>query len=232
MLGSRNGINDFGPIYAETDPSGFPVEPFNTFSNLIFLLIVIHLWRLTRLNFKSFPLSSSALPILLIGFIGGTVFHATRSHSIWLILDFIPIAVLVLLACIYFWRRLTGGIMIAILLAPLPIFVSRVIISFLDLPRHYIISLSYAGMALSILIPALLYVTRQRQSLMRLLILSFSCFFIAITFRFLDSDPFLLQFLPMGSHFLWHLFGGVSSWLMIYLIFTDERACLGSAPSI
>ena len=34
--------NDTGPIYKETIAGRFPVEPFNTYSNLIFLFIVIY----------------------------------------------------------------------------------------------------------------------------------------------------------------------------------------------
>ena len=33
---------DSGPVYTETLPGSFPVEPFNTFSNIIFLAIVIY----------------------------------------------------------------------------------------------------------------------------------------------------------------------------------------------
>ncbi|MCB9030662.1 MAG: hypothetical protein H6619_06380 [Deltaproteobacteria bacterium] len=62
--------NDFGPIYAETDMTQFPVEPFNTVSNVIFLLMILYFTYQTRLRYQSHPLLVTILPILSLGFIG------------------------------------------------------------------------------------------------------------------------------------------------------------------
>ena len=102
---TARAIGDFGPTYFETNLDRFPVEPFNTYSNLIFLFILLFFcWR-TRGDFRSFPASVLALPILCVGFVGGTLFHATRSYPLWLYMDFVPIALLVVLASLYFWNR-------------------------------------------------------------------------------------------------------------------------------
>ena len=89
---------DFGPIYAETDLTRFPVEPWNVASNLIFLIIIFLFARRTRLNYRRYPLVVLALPILAVGFTGGTIFHATRSNRLWLMMDYLPIMILCLLA--------------------------------------------------------------------------------------------------------------------------------------
>lgn len=68
MLENRDLIHDFGPLYAETDPSRFPVEPFNSVSNLIFLLVFIYYFRRTSLSFNQFPMTVSSLPILFVGY--------------------------------------------------------------------------------------------------------------------------------------------------------------------
>lgn len=38
-------IQDFGISYTETNLSQIPVEPFATYSNLLFFLIVLYWWR-------------------------------------------------------------------------------------------------------------------------------------------------------------------------------------------
>ena len=99
--------NDSGPIYKETLEGGFPVEPWNTASNLIFLFILIY-WSL-----KVYPMASRhlflawSLPVLLIGYIGGTMFHGTRSHEAWLLMDWVPIMVLCMAAVVHFIFKIT-----------------------------------------------------------------------------------------------------------------------------
>lgn len=48
--------NDQGPIYRETDMSRLLVEPWSTFSNLIFLAVFIYFAVKTRFSYKRFPL--------------------------------------------------------------------------------------------------------------------------------------------------------------------------------
>jgi hemolysin III len=111
-------VADFGPIYAETNLSRFPAEPWNTCSNVAFLTLLIYwAWR-TRLALRQYPLIVGSLPVLLVGFIGGSLYNATRASSLWLILDFVPIFILTLSAAIWFWYKLIGNRLLAVLLAP------------------------------------------------------------------------------------------------------------------
>ena len=43
--------NDNGPIYVETLMGRFPVEPWNTYSNLLFLALIVF-WFLQKLQIK------------------------------------------------------------------------------------------------------------------------------------------------------------------------------------
>ena len=224
MFERHENIHDFGPIYAETDPSHFPVEPYNSFSNLIFLAIVILYFRRTGLSFAKFPLTVSSLPILLTGFVGGTIYHATRSHSLWLFLDFIPIAVLVFCAAVYFWKRLTARLLLAIIIGPLLLMSLRLILSQFELSRSLVISLSYSARAITILLPAFVYAFRTHRGILPLLWGSLSFFAFAVIFRSLDSWPQVIALFPMGTHFLWHIFGGISTCLMMEAIYRDEQA--------
>ena len=208
---------DFGPIYVETDLSRFPVEPWNTASNLIFLVIVIVMARKTRLNWRVHPLLVGGLPILLIGFIGGTLFHATRSRSLWLVMDFVPIFVLSVAAALRLWRSISGNYVrasIALLLAALG---PRALAALLQLPFHYQISVGYSGLALAILLPAFWESRRRQWSGAPLLIATTVAFIGAVFFRSIDRAGVAL--LPMGTHFLWHILGGVSVWCLMEFLF-------------
>jgi hemolysin III len=87
--------SDYGPTYTETVPGlvagSFPVEPWKTWSNLIFVVLFVHIALRSRLDYRRYPLIVFSLPILAVGIVGGTVYHATRSHFMWLFLDFMPI---------------------------------------------------------------------------------------------------------------------------------------------
>ncbi len=215
------GPKDYGPLYKETDMSRFPVEPFNTFSNLIFLLLVIYWSWKTRLNTVKHPLTTVCMPILLLGFIGGTVFHATRSSSIWLQLDVMPILVLALSAGIFLWRMLVRKWVWTFLLTLGPwtiyFFISKYVIS---VPEKYAISIGYVVLASNILLPAVLFcVLRNRQAWLTLT-LCLASFAVAVTFRM--TDRLDIAFLPQGTHFLWHIFGGICSFFMIKYIYLAE----------
>ena len=209
---------DFGPIYAETVLGRFPVEPWNTFSNLIFLLIIlVYAWR-TRLCFSRFRFIVGALPILALGFVGGTLFHATRRHSIWLFMDFVPIFILAIMAATYFWSRLVRSRVLIILGGVGPTIIVRLIAWALDLPRHFSISLGYGALALTILIPAFLSARGRPMRELALLVGAFLAIGIGLAFR-VGDQTWGRELLPMGTHFLWHLFGGISVFLLIEYIF-------------
>ncbi len=93
--------NDAGPIYQETIEGRIPVEPFNTFSNLIFIIIIIYFLIKIKNNTKKHPFFLFVLPIIFISWIGGTMFHGTRIHNFWLFLDWLPIMFLCFSVIVY-----------------------------------------------------------------------------------------------------------------------------------
>ncbi len=216
--------NDPGPIYTETllstGNTSWPVEPWNTWSNLIFLAILIHISLRTRLNYKKYPLIVFSLPILAVGFFGGTMYHATRSHTVWLIMDFMPILILTSTAAIVFWKELVGSLPKAVFLFLSVAVSGRTLAWTLHAERTIKISLGYLAAALAILLPLFLLV-RKRPRTDRLLLAAITgTFGSAVAFRMFDRPiPGVphAPLLPMGTHFLWHLLGGVSVWLLMVL---------------
>jgi hypothetical protein len=218
---SRMYPNDFGPIYTETLPglaAGLlPVEPWNTWSNLVFVLLFVHIAFRTRLDYQRYPLIVISLPILAIGIIGGTIYHATRSHVVWLFMDFMPILILTSAAALAFWREVIGTWSRAVLFFLLVAVSGRALGFALATERSVQISLGYLSAALSILLPLAILVRRVKWRGLGLLCGIALTFSAAVACRMLDRAGTPSPF-PMGTHFLWHVFGGASVWMLMLLV--------------
>lgn len=213
---------DPGPIYFETNLSRFPVEPWSTLSNLVFLFIIIYWVKRTRLNVQRYPLIIVTLPLLLVGFVGGSLYHAFRDNPLWLYMDFVPILILALLGSYFFWRRLFDKPHLAVLAMSLMLILSVAVRRLV--PPVVFIPVGYAMSALMLLFPAVLWCRRCHWERWRDLLAAASFFIVAVFFRQLDSSA---DFLPMGTHFLWHLCGGAAVFsLMHYAAYYD-----GSYPT-
>ncbi len=213
--------NDSGPIYTETLPGiaagAFPVEPWNTWTNLVFVALLVHIAFRTRLDRRRYPLIVMSLPIVTVGIIGGTLYHATRSHPVWLFMDFVPIIIAVSAAGVAFWRKIMGSWLRAVGLFLL-VGLSGRLLGWVLVTEHAIqISFGYVSAALSILIPLLVIVRRAKWEGFGLLCGIILAFITAITCRMLDRPGFVSP-LPMGTHFLWHIFGGIAVWALMLLI--------------
>lgn len=216
--------NDFGPIYLETNFNHFPVEPWNTFSNLVFLAVFLYwAWR-TRLSYQRFPLLAVGLPILFIGYVGGTIYHATRSHQIWLVMDFMPIGILCLLLSYWYWLKLLGNHWKVLAYAIAPFFFIRAAMVTVSLEKNMAISLGYLMLAVFLLLPLLIYTARNRPAGRINLVYSVIAFLCALSFRVVDFyDPELVRtYLPMGTHWLWHCFGGIATYFVVRFIYADS----------
>jgi len=225
-LEHMNKINDFGPIYTETDLSSFPVEPFNTFSNLFFLVVVVY-WFLqiknTNMPERLSKYLKFSLPVLFVGYVGGTVYHATRSHDIWLLLDFLPILILVLITSYFCWRRLKMSFPVVI----------GCLIGLVGLPRLYVysfaesaevnISFSYLILSLAVTLPIFIYEFKTGRKTLGAFLLALGTVMVALGFRVLDSSDFIVSNFPMGTHFLWHSFGALGCHFLISYLRKSEH---------
>ncbi len=198
------------------------IEPWNAVSNLIFLFIVVRMTLCTRLSLHQHPLVVLALPFLFLGWIGGTLYHATRSHSAWLIMDFAPIILLTTAAAVELWRRLTGSWLFGFILFLVTSASGRLLAGLTGLERSVVISFGYASTALALLVPLILVVRRENWHGLRLFLGVVTSFAVALACRLLDR-PGLEPLIPMGTHFLWHLFGGVSVWCLMELVVTLDK---------
>ena len=100
---------DGGPIYAETNLSHLIVEPYNAISAILFLVVVVYWWSKLRGKYEQHTFLSYVIPILGIGGVGGTLYHAFRYTSIFHYMDWLPILFLCMAGSFYFCYKFFEG---------------------------------------------------------------------------------------------------------------------------
>jgi hypothetical protein len=240
---TRDRLPDRGPRYTETpaDPyapdAPFIAEPWNAVTASFFIWIVFAwLWRL-RGRYGQYPFLMCCMPILLAGGIGGTLYHALRTHSLYFYLDVIPIFVLVVAGGVFLavhlwgrrgWWYIVGGFaayfgftaFFFFVIAPLP-WVARLTSD----PRGLSINVSYAALACVVLMPLFWTLIRTRFRHGGWVVAGVVSFVIAWIFRLVDRD--IGPYLAMGSHWLWHTFGAITTVLIVeyfYLVEGEQGA--------
>lgn len=231
---TRGRLPDGGPRYTETPPDPYgpnapPVaEPWNAVTASFFILIVAGwVWRL-RGRYKDYPFLMSCLPILLVGGVGGTLYHALRTSRVYFLLDVIPISVLGLAGAVFLAIRLSKRWAWAYVAGAVVVYLGFNGIMFRVMPQRNIqwaVNLSYASLALLILTPMAVVLVRTRFRHGKWVIVALLSFVIAWFFRLVDWE--MGAYLPMGSHWLWHAFGALTTAFVIeffYRVEGDPRA--------
>ena len=222
-----DGTPLYGPWYQETDFDRVIVEPWNTASAALFILLpVVWLWRL-RGQYRRHRFIVWCLPILAVGGVGGTIYHAFRGRAIWLLLDFMPIVILALAASVYAWSKLLRRWWLGLLSVPAVVLVRLFLFAWLrasGLPFSTGINAGYSFLALVLLLPFALLMWKRRFRDAWVLGAAVAAFAAAVTCRALDNGANgLNHVLPMGSHFLWHLFGVVAAFFAIEYLYRLDR---------
>lgn len=223
---------DGGPIYLETPNDlanfdGIVAEPWNTASAALFVVIpMIWTWVL-RGRYRQRPFLSSCLPILFAGALGGVLFHGTRRSVTFRYLDFMTIYFLGAAMSIWLWIRL--GPRLRHLLGMMAVVGVIQATAHLGLPMHWSINISYALLALIVLVPIALALIRTRFRHGGWVSTALVCFAIAWICR--ATDDTRPPLLPMGTHWLWHAFGAVTTAAMSVFIYRIEGMSM-SLPAI
>jgi hypothetical protein len=235
LVGAQpNRLPDRGPRYAETPTDPYApdapliAEPYNAATAALFVVIVAYWLVRLRGRYRRFPFLVSCLPVLLVGGIGGTLYHAFRTRQTYFFLDVLPISFLGLAGALYLTFRLgrwhgwvrvgayaVGAILSYVLVNGL-IFRTLRFEQFPNLP----VNLSYASLALVVLIPlfGVLIYTKFRWA--GLVWAGLACFAIGFFCRLVDRTPY--GDLPMGTHWLWHLFGAACTQFLIAYFYRLE----------
>jgi hypothetical protein len=210
-------LADGGPIYCETDLTHTIVEPLNAFSAFLFLLIVFYWFRKIRHDLKGYAFLAISLFVLLVGGVGGTLYHAFRFHQIFLLMDYLPILILAFSAGIYFFVKIMPkGRWWAVLgIFLLFLIVQRGIYEIF--PPGVGINLSYGVLAVFVLLPIIVFSARTSFLKFRYILFAAVAFGIALFFRV--ADMWQHRAIDICTHWLWHVFGSIASHLVIGYVY-------------
>lgn len=175
---------------------------------------------------KQHPYLSVNSWILLIGSIGGAIYHAFRMHAFFIYMDWVPIFVLCASASVYFWIKALDkwqyGVAVLIIFFGIEAIIRNVMLG----GKPYLaINLNYATLALMIVIPVFMLLFKTAWKNVWLIILAVSCFIIALFFRIADGWGYLAS----GTHFLWHIFGALATSLMLLYVYRLNTAPINKA---
>jgi len=230
----HDNLRDGGPVYTETlhnwdtyeAGNWHVIEWCNAITALAFVVIVVVWLVRLRGQYRAHPFVLTGMAILLVGGIGGTIYHAFRKWPFFLAMDVVPIALLCAIASIYLWVRLR----------PRWYYVAAAILAvvavnggdyFVRTHRHLAIIINYLSLTALIVVPLIIVLVRTRFRHSNWIKLGVVCFGFAILFRFLD--PILRQ-LPTGTHFIWHLGGAATTYCLTEYFYRIETEPLSPLP--
>ncbi|MGB0167380.1 MAG: hypothetical protein ACPF8V_11065 [Luteibaculum sp.] len=210
-------LADGGPIYTETNLNHLIVEPFNTVSAFLFLILAGYWYLRLRGQFGKYKFLTAATALLTIGAVGGTVYHAFRVDAFFMYMDWVPIILLCWGAAVFFVFRLSksywsaGGIMLLSVLAQFLVF--RIA------PPSVSTNWSYAILGFMVVVPTVYNMVKTKFHQWWWVVYAFSAFVLALGFRILDP----WEIIPIGTHFLWHTFGVLAGHFMFKYVFEVQK---------
>ncbi len=214
-------LADGGPRYSEFHPEFLIVEPWNAISSVFMMAPAVYCaLEMRGQNVLRHKMVIFAIAMVFLGGLGSTLFHAFRMSPVFLMMDVLPSALLTITLSIYFWLRVLRKWWYVFLIF-IPVFALRFWM-FRLFEGHIGINISYAISGLLIIVPLAIFLSRTHYEKLKLILLAIVFFALALLFR--QLDVFQQEFLPQGTHFLWHLFSAAGSYyILAYLIYIDDK---------
>lgn len=202
-------LRDGGPLYAETNLDNLVAEPFNAASAFLFLLMAFYWIFRLRGQYRAYRFLTVAIAVLTIGGIGGTIYHAFRYSQVFLVMDWLPIMLLCLMASGFYLHRAYGSLRPALYFVGALFLLQFLNFQVIGLPQS--VNVSYALLALTVLSPTFILLVKTNFKAGAWVASALGSFVLALFFRIADT----WEILPMGTHFLWHLFGATAAMAML-----------------
>jgi len=227
LVHRKQQIFDHGPMYNEFVHDTLIHEPWNAYSSLCFFIPVIFWLIYLRGKYRTYGIITALLPLLFLNGLGSTLFHAFRASNWFLLLDWLPAALMTLILSIYFWHRITHKVWKAI----------GVVVGFYTLAFTMVKVLSqqtglsgpsigYFFTGAAFLVPVIIDLKRNQWKHAGLYVVSLFCLVLALLFRILDyPTPNPFAWLPQGTHFLWHVSSSLAVFTLGFYIYktTNEN---------
>ncbi|TAE14717.1 MAG: hypothetical protein EAZ95_09610 [Bacteroidetes bacterium] len=196
-------LSDGAGFYAETQARAFIKEPWNAVSSLAFLLPVFYWLYKLRGKYHEHIALVACMPFLFVGGLGSTLFHAFRTSRFFLALDVLPILLVFVGITIYFWYKVLPTWQHLFLVVGAYLGATVFVMNFFEPPLN--INLNYFLRGVMAFLPILLILKRVEYKGVHLLWSIVFWFVLALVFRTLDKNTFVVGFMYMGSHWLWHI---------------------------
>lgn len=211
---------DGGMRYTETNLDQVFPEPLNAITSLFFLGIAVYwLWKLKG-EYREHLYLTVCVALLTIGAIGGSIYHGLRQWSFFILMDWLPIMLICVCTGVYFVAKLTRWYVAAGVVLGYAVFqflIRRGISKGDDI--QWYININYAVLGMLVLFPVLAYLWRSRFANGRWVGFAWLAFMAALTFRVADG----FEWLPVGTHFLWHTFGAVAAFCMLEFVYQVNK---------
>lgn len=223
METSQQYLTDGGPLYAETDLHYIIVEPWNAVSSLAIVLPAVFWAIKLKFDYRKYPFLFFTIPLLILGGLGSTFYHAFRASTWLLFMDVAPTAILTFSVGVYFWLKVVPKWWQALLII-IPFTVLRFAL-FDRLPGENAVNISYFITGFLIFFPVLLYLIRHRFRYYKSILISVVMLSLSLVFR--EMDQRASEYIYMGTHFLWHLLSGVGAYFLgkyLFLLRKEELA--------
>lgn len=206
-------LRDGGQAYTETNLSRLIVEPWNFVTAAFFVILSVYWLLKVGKTARQHLFLYVMLWLLLVGSIGGTLYHGFRFHRLFLLMDWMPILLITFASSVWFFIRAWGRWGPPLLLVA-AFFVFQAALFRSGVPIQVAINSSYASMAVLVLFPVGWFLRKSSWQNGLLVLLALAAFAAALFFRWADH----LMWLPVGTHFLWHLFGLLAVHLMLRFV--------------
>ena len=188
-------------LYCERTADGLLAEPWNLFSNLAFFIAFFAVLKFKPTN--NIKIFTTLKFLILAIAIGSSLFHSYARF--WaLLLDVGPISLFMVVYVIAWLKgvlRLKTGTTIALTV----VFV--VFTSFLRVYKIEVLNNSEFYFS-PLLVIALFYIDRLRRRVAEASTYGIALAFLAAAILFRVLDVHICQYLPIGTHFLWHICNG------------------------
>jgi len=226
LIHRKEQIFDRGPMYNEFVHDALIHEPWNAYSSLFFFIPVIFWLIYLRGKYRTYGIITALLPVLFLNGLGSTLFHAFRASNWFLLLDWLPAALMTLILSIYFWHRITRKVWKSVAVVfgfyALAFTMVKVLSQYTGLSGP---SIGYFFTGAAFLVPVIIDLKRNHWKHVRLYLLSLFFLVLALLFRILDyPTPNPFPWLPQGTHFLRHITSSLAVFTLGFYIYnTTDR---------
>jgi hypothetical protein len=227
LVHRKQQIFDHGPMYNEFVHDTLIHEPWNAYSSLCFFIPVIFWLIYLRGKYRTYGIITALLPLLFLNGLGSTLFHAFRASNWFLLLDWLPAALMTLILSIYFWYRVTQKLWKAIGVVGVFYILAFTMVKILSQQTGLSgPSIGYFFTGAAFLVPVIIDLKRNQWKHAGLYVVSLFCLVLALLFRILDyPSPNPFAWLPQGTHFLWHVSSSLAVFTLGFYIYktTNEN---------